>query len=93
MKNKDVIIAFSHRERARNSTGSLWTTGDCLYSYYTCIAEYNREGYLYMNDTRYSVTTSKHQSLCRRYLSVDEFVYGIERNKTHIINENERIYL
>ena len=46
MRNEEVVIAFSHREIAKSSTGSLWSTGDCLYSYHTCIAEYDEEGKL-----------------------------------------------
>lgn len=95
MKNEEVVIAFSHREKAESSTGSLWSTGDCLYSYSTCIAEYTKYGVLYINLTKYSKTISHHQTLVNRHLSnsVYRFVYGIERGKIHIVPENERIYL
>ena len=95
MRNEEVVIAFSHRERAKNSTGSLWSTGDCLYSYSTCIAEYDKEGKLYMNLTKYSVTTSHHQTLVKKHLfnDVHRFVYRIERNRVHIVPKDERIYL
>lgn len=94
MRNKEVVIAFSHRERAKSSTGSLWSTGDCLYSYSTCIAEYTKDGKLYVNLTKYSTTTSKHQTLVKRHLFdvAYMFVYEIARNKVHIIPKDDRVF-
>lgn len=93
MRNKEVVRAFSHREKAKSSTGSLWSTGNCLYSYSTCIAEYTREEKLYVNLTKYSATTSKHQTLVNRCLfnSIYRFIHDVERNKVHIAPEDERI--
>lgn len=92
MRNKEVIEAFSHRREAVSSTGSLRSTGDCLYSYSTCIAEYSREGELYINLTKYSMTTSHHQSLLCRFVSTaHRIMYGIERNITHLVPKNERV--
>lgn len=93
MKNEDVIKAFRNREHANSYTGSLWSTGDCLYSYSTCIAEYNKNDNLYVNLTKYSVTTSRHQTLMKRYLFNDvyKFEYNIERSKLHIVPTDERI--
>lgn len=93
MRNEEVVIAFSHREKAKNSTGSLWSNGNCLYSYSTCIAEYNVNGKLCINLTKYSVTTSRHQYLVKQYLTADIVVDSINRNKVHIVPRNERIYL
>lgn len=92
MRNEEVVKAFHRREEAKNSTGSLWTTGDCLYSYFTCIAEFNNEGELYINLTKYSTTTSHHQALVNKHLfnSANRFLYNIERNKVHIIPTHER---
>lgn len=91
MRNEEVVIAFSHRERAKSSTGSLWSTGNCLYSYSTCIAEYTKNGKLYVNLTKYSTTTSHHQALVKRHLFdvTYRFVYEIARNKVHIIPKDE----
>lgn len=91
MRNEEVVIAFSHRERAKSSTGSLWSTGDCLYSYNTCIAEYTKDEKLYVNLTKYSTTTSHHQALVKRHLFdvAYRFVYEIARNKVHIIPKDE----
>ena len=91
MRNEEVVIAFSHRERAKSSTGSLWSTGNCLYSYSTCIAEYTKDGKLYVNLTKYSTTTSHHQTSVKRHLFyvAYRFVYEIARNKVHIIPKDE----
>ena len=94
MRNEEVVIAFSHRERAKSSTGSLWSTGDCLYSYSTCIAEYTKDGKLYVNLTKYSTTTSHYQALVKRHLFdvAYRFVYEIARNKIHIIPKDDRVF-
>ena len=93
MKNIDVIKAFSNKERARSSTGSLESTGDRLYSYATCTAEYDKCGKLYINLTKYSCTTSRHQSILNRLLYGKAFVilYNIERNIVHIVPKHLRI--
>lgn len=93
MKNEEVVKAFCEGKKAKSSTGSLWSTGDCLYSYYTCIAEYTKDGKLYVNLTKYSTTTSHHQTLVNRHLfnAVHRFVNKIERNRVHIIPRDERI--
>lgn len=99
MKNKDVVIAFLQREKANSSTYNLRSTGNCLYSYFTCIAEFNKDGNLYINLTKYSLTTSRHQTLLNKYLEKNNFKfiynieYNVERNKTHIVPKNERIYM
>lgn len=93
MRNEEVVIAFSHREKAKSSTGSLWSTGDCLYSYSTCIAEYNKEGRLYVNLTKYSTTTSHHQTLMNRHLlkDISEYRYNVNRGALHIVPFYEKI--
>ncbi len=62
MKNIDVVIAFLKKERPIY-TKNVWInkTGDKLYNYHTCIAQIKKST-LYINSTRYSVTTSKIQS-------------------------------
>lgn len=65
MRNKDVIEGFIRGEVC--STLHLFSTGDRLLSYNTCIAEVVGE-ILYINKTRYSVTTSKHLELLLRRL-------------------------
>lgn len=61
MKNKDVIDAFLTGEN-HCKTGSMeFIPPDKLYSYSTCIAEYDDEELL-VNMSKYSVTTTRHQS-------------------------------
>lgn len=93
MRNEEVVKAFCEGKKARSSTGSLWSTGDCLYSYHTCIAEYSVDGKLYINLTKYSTTTSHHQTFVNRYLfnKAHRFLYNIERNRVHIVPRDERI--
>lgn len=86
MKNKDVIFNFLNRIPCSSSTGSLSSTGDCLYSYSTCIAEFDNHGRLWYNNTRYSNTTSHHQSYLRIMApKIYATLEDIPRNTVHII--------
>ena len=66
MRNKEVAYAFINREAASGS--NLMSTGDRLYSYNTCIAQYDDDNTLYINYTKYSSTTSRHQGYLMRQL-------------------------
>lgn len=94
MKNVEVIKKFLLRERSINSTGSLTSTGNCLYSYSTCIAEFDINRRLHINLTKYSVSTSRHQKLLLDNLNiyVHKVHTDIDRNKVHIVLPEERIY-
>lgn len=62
MNNNEVVKAFLNKQNAESHTGALTSAYGRLYSYSTCIAEW-ADGFLYINQTRYSMTTStKHQS-------------------------------
>ena len=60
--NQQVIQKFSKGEPCNGA--NLWSTGQRLYSYQTCIAQWETTGKkLIVNKTKYSRTTSgKHQS-------------------------------
>jgi hypothetical protein len=60
--NKGVVESFIRGVESESFTGSLYSTGNRLMSYSTCIAEWTKNGNLRINMTKYSVTTSKHQS-------------------------------
>ena len=94
MRNEEVVEAFKRKEKAESSTGSLWSTGDCLYSYSTCIAEYSEEGKLYVNLTKYSTTTPHHQTLVKRHLfnDIHKFLFHIKIGTIHIISKYEGEY-
>jgi hypothetical protein len=67
MKNIDVIKAFVNGKSACGS--NLYSTGDKLVNYNTCIAEYNENENRYiLNITKYSSTTSRHQNALRKLL-------------------------
>lgn len=86
MRNKEVIEAFLYDNTiARNSTGNLSSIGDCLYSYQTCIAEFDKEGRLWYNKTKYSKTTSHHQSMLERSANIYREVDNIPRGRVHIV--------
>lgn len=72
MTNEEVIENFIAGHIC--SGGNLTSTGDKLYSYQTCIAEYTPKG-LVVNKTKYSVTTSKHVGMLLRKLP---YITGIK---------------
>lgn len=88
MRNEEVVKSFFKRLCRVNSTGSLSCDGVRLDSYSTCIAEFDDSGVLYINLTKYSATTSHHQSLLARHISDNiksKVVYDIPINTRHII--------
>lgn len=64
MNNSEVVKAFLRKGMANNSTGSLHSTGTKLFSYTTCIAEWEDKEWdndtLIINLTKYSNTSSRH---------------------------------
>lgn len=66
MHNKDVIADFLNREPA--STKNLSTDGTKLYSYSTCIAQWNYNTII-VNPTYYSNTTSHHLGILKRAIN------------------------
>jgi hypothetical protein len=97
MKNEDVVKESLLRGRIsrcywdgyylESHTGNLYFTatggnGGKLCNYVTCLLEWNREHTaIYFNVTKYSQTTSKIQSMIRKYLETlpeDVVVYQVE---------------
>ena len=66
MNNQSVINAFALGQKAKSSTGNLYSNGDKLINYYTCIAQRLPNGTIVVNSTKYSTSTSKLQTLTRR---------------------------
>lgn len=58
---QEVVDAFMRGDAARGGS-SLWSTGDTLMSYGTCIAQWDGKGMI-INRTKYSKTTSAQQSM------------------------------
>lgn len=89
MKNSELIYSFvAGTARDGQHTNSVSVDGNRLFSYATCIAE--RVGNkIVVNETKYSVTTSKHQSYLygalRRYNECAEYVNGILRGCSRLV--------
>ena len=67
MTNFDVCVAFVNGSNNGCRSKNMWVNqdGSKLYSYGTVIAQKLQNGAIVLNDTKYSVTTSKHQSKIR----------------------------
>lgn len=63
MTNREVCKRFVSGSECANGS-NLYVSGDRLFSYGTCIAERLKDGFI-VNATKYSVTTSKHQTYLR----------------------------
>lgn len=57
----EVIEAFKARRSLRKCE-AIWTDGESIYSYQTCIATRADNGAIVVNLTKYSVTTTIHQN-------------------------------
>lgn len=68
MRNDQVIKEFVDGCEKSLHTETVSIDGDRLFSYATCIAQRVKDG-IVVNGTKYSVTTSKHQSYLRNAIS------------------------
>lgn len=70
MRNQDVIKMFANgcTKLVKANSVSIGFDGNTLYSYDTAIAQRLPNGKYIMNETKYSVTTSKAQSYARYYI-------------------------
>lgn len=83
MRNEDVVKAFLHKMPLH--TINLHSTGNKLFSYDTCIAEWTDNDILIGNATKYSSTTSKHMYYIKSY--VDEWTTkDVPRGTMSLIN-------
>lgn len=70
--NKNIINTFfseNNKKALHNWSMSIEHGGNRLYSYYTCIAQFVGKNEVIINNTKYSVTTSKQQTYVRYYAS------------------------
>jgi hypothetical protein len=70
-----VIRAFERRQPARPAA-SIWTDGEAIYSYNTCLLARDVGG-LVLNRTSYSVTTSNHQTSLAVALRPQHVLHGL----------------
>jgi hypothetical protein len=81
MRNEDVVKGF--RDGINCHTENLSSENGKLYSYATCIAQWH-EGKIYLNYTKYSTTTSHHQTLVRRHCN--PYKIGCDTIPRNIVN-------
>ena len=77
MKNIEVIKCFMKGYPAKSSSGNLRSTGEKLFSYNTCIAEWVND-YLFVNLTKYSSSTSRIQNMLFKGLKFGHKVKQVE---------------
>ena len=91
MKNLDVIRKFLSRIKASSSNGNLRSTGNKLFSYNTCIAEWPTKKIIYngevsiicnykliVNVAKYSKSTSKIQTMLLQETPLSQTVYKVD---------------
>lgn len=67
-KNLKAVIASLAKGQTNRKAESIWTNGESVWSYGTCLA-YRYNGVWWLNRTKYSVTTSIHQGPLKSVLS------------------------
>ena len=77
MRNIEVIKCFMKWHPAKSSSGNLRSTGEKLFSYNTCIAEWVND-YLFVNLTKYSSSTSRIQNMLFKELRFGHKVKQVE---------------
>ena len=97
MTNFDVCVCFVNgtKNGAHSLSMSISDNGDRLYSYGTVIAQKLQNGAIILNDTKYSVTTSKHQNEIRyaiRMYAQTLKIYQTEKNKPRGTYDITRYY-
>ena len=69
MKNKDIIELFLQKKKASGS--NLYSDGNKLVNYSTTLAQWHDNYNLIVNNTRYSVSTSKNQNWLKGAITPD----------------------
>lgn len=85
MKNIDVIKKFLNKESAGGS--NLYSDGCRLINYTTTLAQWHDNYHLIVNNTKYSVSTSKNQTWLRGAITdgiVVKEVYNIPINTKNL---------
>lgn len=74
LSNNEVIERFANCKSGSNR--NLKSDGNKLINYNTCIAQWV-DGEIILNETKYSLSTSKIQSKCRYYFGIYKSVNGL----------------
>lgn len=94
--NQSVISNFFQGTICESHTGNLWVSADGLrlMNYSTCLVEvYPVTNEILVNETKYSVTTSKIQSYIRRhtaYMSDVRPVHGVYQGTSYLHTQLEK---
>ena len=86
LSNNEVIKRFANRKSGSNR--NLKSDGNKLINYYTCIAQWV-DGEIVLNETKYSVSTSKIQRNCRYYFGRYKSVSGLNIGVQNLIKPNQ----
>lgn len=91
--NREVFHLWAHQTQDEclpgTSKRNYWFSGHTLYSYQTPIARLMGNGKVLHNNTRYSNTTSGHQSSARVATRHMEAVYGLDAGDWHTDSEEK----
>ena len=86
--NEAICIDFLFKKESKNA--SMYSTGNKLFSYNTCIAQHSKENEgkqtIIINKTKYSQTTSKHLYILRNVINKEKFnIKEVDRQEDCII--------
>jgi len=81
-KNTEAVLRAFHANSTKGHPGvSIWTDGNAVWSYHTCILAWKEGLGMVLNRTRYSPTTTIHQNAIaadlRNYREVDDLKRGV----------------
>ena len=82
VNNAKVVLAFKDGKLAKSK--SMTSLGDKLLSYGTVICEKCNDKYYY-NNTHYSNSTSKHQSIVKSLIPIDVELNNINRGTKELV--------
>lgn len=82
VNTRNAMAAWTKGKECREAS-AIWSNGDHVYSYRTCMVARANDGTVIVNATKYSVTTSCQQSGIRYYLVSNGVAY-VEINRLPI---------
>jgi hypothetical protein len=86
MNNTELIKYFLTKQpcNKKNKTKNLYIKDNILYSYgeHYPLA-YKEDNYIYLNNSKYSVTTTRHMNLCKRLAEEHGYVVIHSRKKLY----------
>lgn len=74
MTNAEVMNEFVNGSCDKCSGGSVSLDGNCLYSFNTCIAQRMDNGMFLLNNVKYTITTTRHESMVKKLIPSDKII-------------------